>query len=147
MGTSNGRLRGAAAIIALTLTAVGCSKGTPAADGSPSGAPLGPRPSSTAEVKILSPTNGQTIHGGTLQIRVQLTGGHIVQLTSKNIRPDQGHLHIYLDNQIVGMNFATTDTVGGIKPGQHILRVEFVASDHLPFDPRVFTATTFKDVS
>jgi hypothetical protein len=144
MRTANGRLP-AAATIALLLAAA-CSKGQASSGGTPTG-PVGPRPSSTAQVKILSPTNGQTVHGGTLQIEVELTGGHIVQATSRNIRPDQGHLHVYLDNQIVGMNFSTTDTIAGIKPGQHILRVEFVASDHLPFDPRVFTATTFKDVS
>jgi hypothetical protein len=26
----------------------------------------------------------------------------------------------------------------------HVLRVEFVASDHLPFNPRIFTAVTFQ---
>ena len=42
---------------------------------------------------------------------------------------------MYLDNQIAAMNFSLNGTVGNVKPGLHVLRVEFVASDHLPFDP------------
>jgi hypothetical protein len=42
------------------------------------------------------------------------------------------------------MNFSLTDQVPGVSPGQHILRAEFVASDHGPFDPRVFVSVTFR---
>ena len=31
-----------------------------------------------------------------------------------------------------------------MKPGQHILRAEFVAADHRPFNPRDFTQVTFE---
>jgi hypothetical protein len=31
-----------------------------------------------------------------------------------------------------------------VAPGQHTLRVEFVASDHLPFDPRVISEVVFE---
>ncbi|HLB77847.1 MAG TPA: hypothetical protein VJO72_12500 [Candidatus Dormibacteraeota bacterium] len=139
------RSRSAAACAAglVVLLAAACSKGSSASTPTPTG----PRPSTTAHVQILSPTNGQVVRGGTVQINVALTGAKIVRATSRNIRPDQGHLHVYLDNQIVGMNFGLTDTVGGVKPGLHILRVEFVASDHLPFNPRVFTSVTFEDKS
>jgi hypothetical protein len=41
------------------------------------------------------------------------------------------------------MNFSLTGDVPNVTPGQHILRAEFVASDHLPFDPRVFVSVTF----
>ena len=51
---------------------------------------------------------------------------------------------MYLDNQIAAMNFSLNGTVGNVKPGLHVLRVEFVASDHLPFDPRDFVEITIQ---
>jgi hypothetical protein len=95
-------------------------------------------------VAILSPTNGQVVHGSNVQIRIRLTGAKIVPATTTDIVPTKGHLHVYLDDQIVSMNFKLTGDIGDLKPGLHVLRVEFVASDHRPFDPRVFTAVTFE---
>jgi hypothetical protein len=119
------------------LLGAGCSK-----QGSPAGAQ--PRPSSPAKLKILSPTNGEVVRGSNVEIQVDLTGARIIQATTTNISPEEGHLHVYLDNQLVSMNFSTTQDVGNVKPGMHVLRVEFVAADHRPFDPRVFTAVTFE---
>lgn len=120
----------------LVMTA--CSKGSGTA--APSA-----RPSSTAKLEILSPTNGQTFQGSDVDVPVKLglSGARIVPATTKNIAPDTGHVHIYLDNQIVTMNFSLDGDIPHVTPGQHILRVEFVASDHLPFDPRVFVSVTF----
>jgi hypothetical protein len=92
----------------------------------------------------VSPTDGQVIHGSTLHIAVDLAGARIVKATSTDVVPTEGHLHVYLDGEIVGMNFGLTDTVGNVTPGIHVLQVEFVASDHLPFDPRVIAQTTFE---
>jgi len=124
---------------AMTLLGPACANGGTASKGSP-----GPRRSSPAQVKIVSPTNGEVIRGSEVKIRVDLSGAKIVAATTTNISPDKGHLHVYLDNQIVSMNFGLTDDIGNVKSGMHVLRVEFVASDHLPFDPRVFTAVTFE---
>jgi hypothetical protein len=88
--------------------------------------------------------NGEVVRGSDVKIRVALSGARIVPATTTHISPDKGHLHVFLDNQIVSMNFSTTDDIGNVKPGMHVLRVEFVASDHLPFNPRIFTAVTFQ---
>jgi hypothetical protein len=61
-----------------------------------------------------------------------------VAATTTDIRPDQGHIHLYVDNNLVSMNYGTTQDLQ-VAPGTHILRAEFVASDHAPFDPRVVT--------
>jgi hypothetical protein len=129
------------AILAVALLASACSKGSEATGGSST---TEVRPSSPARVAILSPTNGQVVHGSDVKIRVQLTGAKIVPATTTDIVPTKGHLHVYLDDQIVSMNFKLTGDIGDVTPGMHVLRVEFVASDHLPFDPRVFTAVTFE---
>ena len=129
-----------AVALGTAILAAACSKGGNASGGQSSDT----RPSSPAKLQILSPTNGQVVQGSDVKIQVSLTGAKIVQATTTHITPDTGHLHVYLDNQLVGMNFATSDDVANVKPGMHVLRIEFVASDHRPFDPRVFTAVTFQ---
>jgi hypothetical protein len=142
--TSAGRRRaGWFSVLVLTaLVSLSCSGGGSTNAGG-SGQPS-PRPASPAKVSIVSPTDGQVVHGSTVHVAVDLTGGKIVQATSTNVVPTEGHLHVYLDGAIVGMNFGLTDDVRNVSPGIHILQVEFVASDHLPFDPRVIAQTTFE---
>jgi hypothetical protein len=134
-----GRVPAAAVLVSMLFLAA-CSK----SPGPGGGQAPSARPSSPAVLQILSPTNGEVVKGSDVKIEVSLTGARIVPATTTHITPDRGHLHVYLDNQLVGMNFATSDDVTSVAPGMHVLRVEFVASDHRPFDPRVFTAVTFQ---
>ena len=132
-------IAGAAVAVSLLLTAcVGGGGSGGASSPTPSS-----RPSSPATVAILSPKNGATVKGPTVHVRVRLTGATIVPATTTHITPTQGHLHVYLDGKIVSMNFSTNATIPNVSPGQHLLKVEFVASDHLPFDPRVITGAVF----
>jgi hypothetical protein len=68
-------------------------------------------------------------------VKVRLIGATIVPVTTTHIVPDKGHLHLMLDGQIVSMNFKPTATIP-VKPGTHLLVVEYVAADHGPFNPR-----------
>jgi hypothetical protein len=131
--------------VAVALSAAACSKGGASTGGSlsPSGA-ASPRPSSTAQLTVLSPTNGEEIHGTSVSVKVKLTGATIVPATSANVVPDQGHLHVYLDNQLAAMNFQLDGVIPNVSAGAHILRVEFVAADHAPYDPRVIVQVTFQ---
>ena len=81
---------------------------------------------------------GESVTGGVVHVVVSLTGATIVSATTTNIRPDQGHIHLYVDNNLVSMNYGTQQDLP-IAPGTHILHVEFVASDHVPFNPRVIS--------
>ena|SRR2546425_11983144 len=137
MSSLSQRIRSVALpIVAIAVLAAACSKSGAQTGGSPT--PQA-RPSSTGIIRILSPKNGQVFHGASVDItvKVALTGAKIVPATTTHIVPDQGHLHVYLDNQIVTMNFSLTGDVPNVGPGLHVLKVEFVASDHQPFDPRV----------
>jgi hypothetical protein len=129
------------ALVLVAVVGAACSKGSGGQGATPA-----PRPRSTAKLQIVSPTNGQVFKGASVTVPVELSleGARIVAATTTNITPDTGHVHLYLDNQIVTMNFSLTDQVPNVTPGSHILRAEFVASDHLPFDPRVFVSVTFK---
>lgn len=131
------RIRATATVLsALIVAACGSDEGTE----SPRRAP---RPRSTAVVKIAEPAPGAAIPGLQVRIRLELTGGRIVAETSKNLKPDEGHLHLTLDGKIVSMTFGLEQEVTVEKPGTHLLQAEFVAADHAPFNPRVLVTTTF----
>jgi hypothetical protein len=75
-------------------------------------------------------------------VRIQLSGGTIVQQTSTDLSPDRGHIHLSLDGKVVSMSYGVEQDVP-VAPGPHLLTVEFVATDHLPFSPRLIKTVTF----
>lgn len=130
------RLRLAVAAFVLGLAACG---GDPAVTPSPAStdtATLGPRPSSMATVEIVEPAQGATIVGTQAHIVLKLTGAKIVTETTTAIRPDEGHVHLYVNNQIVSMNYGLEQDIPVLE-GTLVLRAEFVAADHAPYSPRV----------
>ena len=96
------------------------------------------RPSSPAEVFVTSPRNGTTVTGTTVHVTVAVKNAEVVQQTSLAINPTQGHVHLYVDNALVYMSYTLEQDLP-VQPGTHTLRAEFVASDHAPFDPRVWS--------
>ena len=96
------------------------------------------RPSTDSHISFVTPAPGEVYHGApaSVPIAVRLVGGKIVPFTSTHLVPNEGHIHLLLDGNIVLMSFGTTTTLP-IEPGRHRLTAEFVAVDHLPFDPRV----------
>jgi hypothetical protein len=143
-------MRGRAAIVvpalmALALTAVACGGGSDA--GSPTATAsgfTGTRPSSTGVLAIVSPTDGEVVHGSTVDLKIDLKGAKIVSLTSTDLKPDEGHIHVILDDQLVSMTTGTELKIPNVAPGHHLIRVEFVATDHGPFDPRVLALVSFE---
>jgi hypothetical protein len=104
----------------------------------------GRRPSSTAQLGILEPTDGERVSGSSVELKVSLKGGEIVPTTSTKLEPNKGHLHVYLDDNLVSMTVGLDTQIPDVSAGQHVVRVEFVASDHAPFDPRVFASVVFE---
>jgi len=98
----------------------------------------GPRPSSPATVEIVEPEQGATVTGDTLHVVLKLNGATIVPQTSTAIRPDEGHVHLYVNNVLVSMNYGLEQDLP-VQPGSTVLRAEFVAADHAPFSPRVWS--------
>jgi len=102
----------------------------------------GPRPSSPASVAIAEPATGSTVSGETVHVVVSLTGAKIVSATTTNLKPDEGHLHLYVDNVLVSMNYGLEQDVP-VHAGTYVLKAEFVAADHAPFSPRVWSPEVF----
>jgi hypothetical protein len=102
------------------------------------------RPSSAAELTIVSPAVGEVVHGSTVELRVKLRGARLVPATTTNIVPDEGHLHVILDDTLISMTKGLEQTIPDVPQGEHRITVEFVASDHAPFDPRVVSVVPFE---
>jgi hypothetical protein len=140
----------AAGALVLALAGSACGSNGPAVGAtstSPAAPSLGPRPSSTAELSIVAPRDGQVIDGDAVDLRIRLRKAKVVAATSTDLRPDEGHLHVILDDQLISMTSGHEQKIPDVAPGQHLLKVEFVASDHAPFDPRVIAAVAFRVTS
>jgi hypothetical protein len=113
------------------------------------GAVTGPRPSSTATLSFVAPRNGTRLSDDELAVRLDLQGGTITSVTSTSVTPDTGHIHLSLDGALVSMTGNTEQVVDlrSVPDGTHTLEAEFVAADHLPFDPPVTAQVTFEKVS
>ena len=128
---------------AIVLTACGSSDdGGSGATGTT--APSSDRPSSTAKLSIVTPKVGEVVHGSSVDLHVKLQGAKLVPATTTNIVPDEGHLHVILDDTLISMTQGLEQTIPNVSPGDHRIMVEFVASDHAPFDPRVVSVVAFE---
>jgi hypothetical protein len=130
-------------LVVLILTASVAACGSPASSSSPSASPsgsahVGSRPLSPAVVRIVEPKQHQQLSGSTVHVVLTLENARIVPQTSTTLRPDEGHLHLYVDNVLVSMNYGLTQDLP-VHPGTYVLKAEFVAADHAPFNPRVYS--------
>jgi Family of unknown function (DUF6130) len=134
------------ALCALSLVLAGCTGGRDAptpATSSTCAAAITQRPSSTAKLTIVQPTNGEVVKGSTVVVRVSLEHARIVRPVSTCLVPNEGHLHVKLDGALFTMTGALTTSIPHVRPGHHLVEVDFVANDHGPFDPNVVAVATF----
>jgi len=139
--------RPANTFLLVTIVALVAACSAPTATMSPSAAGLSSsaaagRPSSPAVVTIVKPASGETVTGTSVHVMLTLTGAQIVPATTTNIQPDQGHVHLYVDNNLVSMNYGLEQDLP-VQPGTYVLKAEFVAADHAPFNPRVWSPEVF----
>jgi len=104
----------------------------------------GPRITSSATVAFTAPRDGQLVGDDRLDVVLRLDGGTVVQETTRAVTADTGHVHLAVDGSLVSMTYGTVQSVdlAAYGPGQHVLEAEYVAADHLPFDPRVTASVT-----
>jgi hypothetical protein len=138
---------GTAVLLAVaTLALAACSGGGEAGTAEPPAttAAVAERPSSPAKLTIVSPRNGQTVRQDRPELKLGLEGGKIVNQTTTRLQGDEGHIHLLVDGKLVDMNYGLRQRLPQLPPGQHVIQVEFVAADHVPFEPRVLTQAAFK---
>jgi hypothetical protein len=107
--------------------------------------PASERPTSTATLTIIQPTDGLRVSGPLLDVVTELSGARIVDDSATEVAPDTGHVHVFIDDQLMSMSYAPEQQIpiDSLGPGPHVLRVEFVAADHAAFDPPVEEQVTF----
>lgn len=99
---------------------------------------LGPcqgRPATAATLEVLSPAEGQTF-AGRVPVRVRVVGGRLAPSAALANQPDEGHLHIAIDGQVMSMVGLERQVIP-VPLGAHRITVEFVANDHLAYCPPV----------
>jgi hypothetical protein len=121
-----------AAALLLFVTACGGSSKTVTA-----------RPSTNAQLQILSPTPNQ-VTGSSIDVQFGLQGAQVAPPTKLTITPNQGHIHVSIDGKLISMSYGLSQQVNALTPGTHTLQSEFVANDHQPFANRVVAAVLFK---
>lgn len=134
-----------AAVIAAGLLIAAC--GGSADNGGGASGPTAPaqhRPTSSAKLSIVQPKVDQVVHASTVDLKVRLKDAKLVPATTTSIVPDEGHLHVLLDDKLISMTEGLEQTIPDVTPGPHRIQVEFVASDHAPFDPRVVAVVAFE---
>jgi hypothetical protein len=117
---------------------VGGGGGSPTPSPSPT-VNLATRPSSPAVLQVASPADKAVVTGTKVHVVVSLQNATVVQAASTHITPTEGHVHLYLDNQLIYMAYTLEQDVV-VHPGVYTLKAEFVAADHFPFNPRVYSA-------
>ena len=133
------RVRFVLVVVSFAASLAACAPAPSAGAAAPgASAAIGPRPSSSATLTVVSPMDGQSVTGPTVHIVINLVGARIVSATTTDIRPDEGHIHLYVDNNLVSMIYGMT-LDQAVPAGTHVMRAEFVAADHVPFNPRVVT--------
>jgi hypothetical protein len=129
-----------------SATAEGSDTPAPTPYPTPSGG-LGHRPSTPVKITLIAPTNREVVHGTTLVVKVSIAGGVVTTVITGAITPTKGHVHLYLNNQLIYMSYTLSQPIT-VKPGlEYSMYAEFVAQDHYPFSPRDVTPTVFFTVA
>jgi hypothetical protein len=127
--------------VALTFALVACGSGNSTPKTSPSPSTPG-RLRSTAIVTIVTPTPLEKVPTSGVKVKIKLEGATIVPAGSTNNRPDQGHVHLSVDGRVITIFGGLETSTGRLTPGDHLIQVEFVETDHSPFNPRVIQQVT-----
>ena len=105
------------------------------------------RPSSPVKVTVDEPANGAVVHGTSVHIVVSVNGGMVTPAYSTNISPTVGHVHLYMNGQLVYMSYTLHQDLP-VNPGvEYTMYAEWVAADHFPYSPRDVTPTIFFTVA
>jgi len=131
-------------LLAMSLAIVACNskpnpKPTPTSSTS--------RIRSTGVLKILSPTDGEQVPTSGVVVKISLTGAKLVAAGTRANRPDEGHVHLRVDGVTITLFGGLEVPTGKLTPGGHLIEVEFAASDHTPFEPRVIESVTVRAVA
>jgi hypothetical protein len=110
----------------------------------PKPTPSGQVLDTNARLEFVSPTPGEVVIGSKVRITLKLTGGRIVPVSDVKLRPDAGHVHLFLDDRLVSMAYGLSEELSGVSPGEHSVKAEFVAANHRSWLRPVLSSVPFR---
>ena len=85
-------------------------------------------------VRIVEPNPGDMVAANDkIPLEVALSGAPLAKSATST---DGGHLHVYVDDELVDMP-STLEPKVQFRPGPHTLTIEYVDNEHKAFNPRV----------
>ena len=105
---------------------------------------------STTTLKIVTPSEGQTIYGNRIPILISVENFEVVDyLKYPQAASGQGHIHVWLDEinpaaQTARQVASDTTTYTDVPYGSHTLVAELVNNNHTSLTPPVKTTVNFK---
>lgn len=108
---------------------------------------------SNPTLKIISPSEGQTIYGNRVSILLSAENFEIVDFqTNPTVKSGQGHIHVWLDDNNPTRESAKKlikeeDTFTDVPYGDHVLRAELVNNNHSSLNPRQVITVNFKSTA
>jgi hypothetical protein len=123
--------------VVLLALAMAVGAGAFAIGGNSSAGPSGTLPAPDGlSIRIESPADGTEVPANRpFNVEARVTGGEISNAT-QSTDPRVGHLHVFVDGQLISMPSVTTQEVE-LEPGEHTIVVEFTAADHRSYKPRI----------
>ena len=116
-------------LVLLAVSSQACGGGTTEPTATPS-----PPPS----IVIISPTEGDTLDGNAIEVRVAIAN-FVVDPEAVGLAqvPGRGHWHLYLDGEFVRFGTEELLLLTNVPTGRHQVRVSLANNDHSPLSPPV----------
>jgi Family of unknown function (DUF6130) len=87
-------------------------------------------------VAIIAPSNRDSVVANEpFDLIAEVVGGELTTAQQSG-DPTRGHLHVFVDDQLISMPNVPTQKVE-LEPGEHSIVVEFTTADHRSLEPRV----------
>jgi len=94
-------------------------------------------------VKIVSPTDGDKIAGGTVTLKIEATG-ITLKAPGGTDKVGEGHLHVWLDNSEEAGYTQLTKEYKNVAAGKHTIVVEVRHNNHGKYNPEVKASVSFE---
>lgn len=120
-------------VLALAVGAGAFAIGGDSGGGAPAGTVAAP---DGLSVEIVGPRDEEQVPANDpFDLEAEVSGGELTDATSSD-DPTVGHLHVFVDGQLISMPNSSIQEVE-LDPGRHTIVVEFTTADHRSFDPRI----------
>jgi hypothetical protein len=93
-----------------------------------------------ARLEFVTPRPGEVLYSSRVHVELRLIGARLVPITRTKVTPDAGHIHLFIDRQLVSMVNGLSQDLTGLTSGEHVLEAEFVQANHVPWRTPVRTS-------